>query len=74
MAEVVARLKDVLEADYVVLGGGNVARLKELPEGARPGDNLNAFKGGLNLWRGDNPLAAGVARRPRAAAKRKRRR
>jgi polyphosphate glucokinase len=74
VAEVVARLKDVLEADYVVLGGGNVARLKELPEGARQGDNLNAFKGGLNLWRGDNPLAASIARRARAAAKSKQRR
>ena len=50
VADVVARLKEVLEADYVVLGGGNAARLKELPEGGRLGDNLNAFKGGLRLW------------------------
>ncbi|HEY6517297.1 MAG TPA: ROK family protein [Steroidobacteraceae bacterium] len=67
VAEVIARLKDVLEADYVVLGGGNAARLKELPEGARLGDNLNAFKGGLHLWSGDDPLAVSVARRQRAA-------
>jgi polyphosphate glucokinase len=67
VAEVVARLKEVLEADYVVLGGGNAARLKELPEGARLGDNLNAFKGGLHLWRGDDPFAVGAARRQRAA-------
>ncbi len=67
LAEVVARLKDVLEADYVVLGGGNAARLKELPEGARLGDNLNAFKGGLRLWRADDPLVASVSRRQRAA-------
>ncbi len=53
VAEVVARLKDVLEADYVVLGGGNALRLKKLPEGARLGANLNAFRGGLQLWRGD---------------------
>ena len=66
--EVVARLKDVLEVDYVVLGGGNVAHLKELPEGARLGDNLNAFKGGLRLWRGDDPLAVGISRRQQAAA------
>lgn len=65
VAEVVARLKEVLEADYVVLGGGNVAHLKELPEGARLGDNLNAFKGGLCLWRGDDPLAASSSRRQR---------
>lgn len=67
VAEVVARLKEVLEADYVVLGGGNAARLKKLPEGARLGDNLNAFKGGLHLWRGDDPLAASSARRQRLA-------
>jgi polyphosphate glucokinase len=67
VAAVVARLKEVLEADYVVLGGGNAVRLKELPEGARLGDNLNAFKGGLQLWRGDDPLAAGTARRQRPA-------
>jgi len=68
VAEVVTRLKEVLEVDYVVLGGGNAVRLKELPEGVRLGDNLNAFKGGLHLWRGDDPLAVSVARRQRAAA------
>jgi polyphosphate glucokinase len=74
VAEVVARLREVLEADYVVLGGGNVERLKELPEGARHGDNLNAFKGGLNLWRSENPLVASVARRQRASARPRRHR
>jgi polyphosphate glucokinase len=67
VAEVIARLKEVLEADYVVLGGGNAARLKELPVGTRLGDNLNAFKGGLHLWRGDDPLAVSVASRQRTA-------
>src|SRR5690242_3887493 len=41
VAEVVTRLKEVLEVDYVVLGGGNALRLKELPEGVRLGNNLN---------------------------------
>ncbi|HET9106608.1 MAG TPA: ROK family protein [Steroidobacteraceae bacterium] len=68
VAAVVARLKEVLEVDYVVLGGGNAVRLKELPEGAKLGDNLNAFKGGLHLWRGDDPLAASMARRQNAPA------
>jgi predicted NBD/HSP70 family sugar kinase len=68
VAEVVARLKEVLEADYVVLGGGNVARLKKLPDGARLGDNLNAFKGGLLLWRGEHPLTVDGSRRQRTAA------
>ena len=68
VAEVVTRLKEVLEVDYIVLGGGNAARLRELPEGVRLGDNLNAFKGGLHLWRGDDPLAVNISRRQRAAA------
>lgn len=67
VAEVVTRLKEVLEVDYVVLGGGNSARLKELPKDARLGDNLNAFKGGLHLWSGDDPLAVSIAHRQRAA-------
>ena len=53
VAEVVTRLKEVLEADYVVLGGGNSLRLRKLPQGARLGANLNAFRGGLELWRKD---------------------
>jgi len=31
-------------------GGGNVRLLKKLPEGARAGDNANAFAGGFRLW------------------------
>jgi predicted NBD/HSP70 family sugar kinase len=69
VAEVVTRLKEVLEADYVVLGGGNLARLKKLPADARPGDNLNAFRGGLKLWHGDHPLAPRNVGRRRAPAR-----
>ena len=39
VAEVVEHLSQALEVDYVVLGGGNARLLKELPKGARPGDN-----------------------------------
>jgi polyphosphate glucokinase len=49
--EVIADLQAALEPDYVVLGGGNAVRLKDLPPGARLGDNRNAFIGGLRLWR-----------------------
>jgi polyphosphate glucokinase len=49
--EVVEQLRRAFEVDYVVLGGGNAARLKRLPAGARLGDNRNAFSGGLRLWR-----------------------
>jgi polyphosphate glucokinase len=48
--DVVARLVAALEADDVVLGGGNVKKLKELPPRCRIGDNANAFKGGFRLW------------------------
>ena len=44
------QLKDALEADYVVLGGGNSKLLKEPPEGCRLGDNASAFTGGFRLW------------------------
>jgi predicted NBD/HSP70 family sugar kinase len=37
-------------ADYIVLGGGNAKRFKRLPEGIEPGDNDNAYRGGLRLW------------------------
>jgi len=47
---VVEKLKSALVADYVVLGGGNSKLLKDLPEGARLGDNANAFRGGYRLW------------------------
>ena len=50
VAEVVKQLKAALEADYVVLGGGNAKLLKELPPGARLGDNSTAFIGGFRLW------------------------
>jgi predicted NBD/HSP70 family sugar kinase len=48
--DVVERLITALEVDYVVLGGGNARLIKELPEGARIGDNKNAFRGGYRLW------------------------
>ncbi|MBA3613465.1 MAG: hypothetical protein H0W49_11275 [Nitrospirales bacterium] len=48
--DVVSRLKAALVADYVVLGGGKANKLQPLPEGARIGDNANAFLGGQRLW------------------------
>jgi len=50
VADVVACLVCALEPDEVVLGGGNVKKLKELPPHSRIGDNSNAFKGGFLLW------------------------
>ena len=48
--DVVACLMAAVEPDDVVLGGGNVKHLKEMPPGSRPGDNANAFLGGFRLW------------------------
>ena len=48
--DVVARLVAGLLPDEVVLGGGNVRLLKELPPLCRAGDNANAFAGGFRLW------------------------
>lgn len=74
VADVIAVLRAALIVDYVVLGGGNARRLKELPESARLGSNALARAGGERLWsekpapRG-RPLArtapARAARRPR---------
>ena len=49
--DVVKQLKAALEADYIVLGGGNAKLLKKLPPGVRLGDNNNAFRGGFRLWK-----------------------
>ncbi|MBV8471907.1 MAG: ROK family protein [Hyphomicrobiales bacterium] len=50
VAEVVELLVAALEPDDVVLGGGNVKLLKEMPPGCRAGDNANAFIGGFRMW------------------------
>ncbi|HJS67520.1 MAG TPA: ROK family protein [Nitrospiraceae bacterium] len=50
VADVVAALRDALQADYVVLGGGNATKLTRLPEYVRLGDNTHAFLGGFRLW------------------------
>jgi polyphosphate glucokinase len=48
--DIVERLARALEADDVVIGGGNVKLLKRLPHGARRGSNAHAFAGGYRLW------------------------
>jgi polyphosphate glucokinase len=48
--KVIALLKHGLQADYVVLGGGQTKRLEKLPEGVKLGTNANAIKGGVRLW------------------------
>ena len=48
--DVVDRLVRALLPDDVVLGGGNVRRLRGLPPGCRAGNNANAFLGGFRAW------------------------
>ena len=55
VANVVTRLVAALEPEDVVLGGGNVKKLKELPPGCRAGNNANAFVGGFRLWKAATP-------------------
>lgn len=50
VAQTVERLSAALEPDYVVLGGGNAKKLKELPPNTRLGRNDNAFVGAFRLW------------------------
>ncbi len=50
VADVIERFRVALNVDDVVLGGGNVKQLKELPKGVRHGANSNAFIGGFRLW------------------------
>jgi polyphosphate glucokinase len=70
VAGVVELLTAALGPDDVVLGGGNVKKLKRLPPGCRAGDNANAFIGGFRLW---EPSIDRKARppRPRKPAKKK---
>ncbi len=58
--DVVERLAAALEPDEIVLGGGNVKKLKTLPPGCREGDNANAFKGGFRMWQGRKRKAKGA--------------
>ena len=61
VAEVVNCLISALEPDDVVLGGGNVRKLKMLPKGCREGANANAFLGGFRLW--EKPDKSGASRK-----------
>jgi polyphosphate glucokinase len=47
---VIELLKAAMQADYVVLGGGQTKKLKSMPRGVRLGDNHDAVLGGLRLW------------------------
>jgi predicted NBD/HSP70 family sugar kinase len=54
--ETVEHLRAAMEPDEVVLGGGGVDELEELPPCCRRGANENAFLGGFRLWEPDSGL------------------
>ena len=47
---VIHTLRNALQADYVLLGGGNAQHVEPLPDGVRRGGNEDAFTGGIRLW------------------------
>ena len=47
---VIEQFVATFQPDEIVLGGGNLKELKELPPLCRPGNNANAFEGGFRLW------------------------
>jgi hypothetical protein len=51
--EVCKLLKAGMQAEDLVIGGGDAKQLKEAPDGARLGDNANAFIGGFRMWESD---------------------
>lgn len=58
--DIVELLSAALEPDYLVIGGGNVDYLKDLPPHCRRGANDRAFAGGFRLWQdGDGTSSAG---------------
>jgi polyphosphate glucokinase len=60
--EVVDVLARGMQSDYVVIGGGGVKELDQLPPNARRGNNELAFLGGFRLWDSDwtQTMAAGA--------------
>ncbi len=59
--DVVGRLHVAMQADSVLLGGGNARRLDntlgKLPAGTRLGSNADALRGGVRLWVGPSDRA-----------------
>jgi polyphosphate glucokinase len=61
VTRIVEELQTALNADYVVLGGGNVKKIKTLPPKTRLGANGNAFIGGYRLWSMKNATGGVIA-------------
>ena len=53
--DVIERLVAATEPEDVVIGGGNLVHLHQLPKGCRAGNNAYAFIGGFRMWTGAHP-------------------
>ena len=71
VADVVEQFIAALEPDDVVLGGGNVNKLKVLPPGCRKGDSANAFLGGFRLWKETGARQGSTRATPRPGRRKK---
>jgi polyphosphate glucokinase len=71
VADVVQLLIAALEPDDVVIGGGNVKKLKELPKGTRAGANANAFVGGFRMWEEGEQRRSSISTRTRSPSPRR---
>jgi polyphosphate glucokinase len=67
VADAIVLLSAALCADDVVIGGGNVRLLAELPPGCRAGTNAHAFAGAFRLWE-DAPAVRTETRASRVEA------
>lgn len=48
--DVVEAFRQAFLPDYILLGGGNAAKLRRLPANTCRGSNAHAFRGGFRLW------------------------
>jgi polyphosphate glucokinase len=58
-------LSAAFQVEYIVLGGGNAKRVKDVPENVFIGRNEDAFTGGFRLW--DEPTVKARRISPRLA-------
>jgi polyphosphate glucokinase len=63
VAAVIKQLRGAMQADYVVVGGGNAKKLDGVPKGVELGDNANAFLGGFRMWQGESSHGGGPTKR-----------
>jgi polyphosphate glucokinase len=68
VAAVITQLRAAMQADYVVVGGGNAKKLDEVPKGVEIGTNANAFIGGYRMWEGESSHGRRVQRPSSTAA------